>query len=50
MSFFDGISNVRKPDVIMNEGPLPGSAPPFFPAALINYSSDLLGDISPYDY
>ena len=50
MSFFDGISNVRKPDVIMNEGPLPGSAPPFFPAARINYSSDLLGDISPYDY
>ena len=50
MSLFDGMSNVRKPDVIMNEGPLPGSAPPFFPAARINYSSDLLGDISPYDY
>jgi hypothetical protein len=49
-SLFDGMSNVRKPDVIMNEGPLPGSAPPFFPAARINYSSDLLGDISPYDY
>jgi hypothetical protein len=50
MSLFDGISNVRKPDVIMNDGPLPGSAPPFFPAARINYSSDLLGDISAYDY
>ena len=50
MSLFDGISNIRKPDVIMNDGPLPGSAPPFFPAARINYSSDLLGDISAYDY
>jgi hypothetical protein len=50
MSLFDGLSNVRKPDVIMNDGPLPGSAPPFFPAARINYSSDLLGDVSPYDY
>ena len=50
MSLFDGISNVRKPDVVMNDGPLPGSAPPFFPAARINYASDLLGDISPYDY
>jgi hypothetical protein len=50
MSFFGGLSNIRKPDVIMNDGPLPGSAPPFFPAAKINYSSDLLGDISPYDY
>jgi len=50
MSLFDGMSNVRKPDVIMNDGPLPGSSPPFFPAAQINYSSDLLGDISPYDY
>lgn len=50
MSLFDGIANVRKPDVIMNDGPLPGSAPPFFPAARINYASDLLGDISPYDF
>ena len=50
MSLFDGLSNVRKPDVVMNDGPLPGSAPPFFPAARINYSSDLLGDITPYDY
>ncbi len=51
MSLFDGISNVRKPDVIMNDGPLPGAAPPFFPAARINYASDLLGDhIDAYDY
>jgi hypothetical protein len=50
MSLFDGISNVRKPDVTMNSGPLPESGPPFFPAARINYASDLLGDVSPYDY
>jgi hypothetical protein len=43
---------VRKPDVVMNNGPLPTSAPPYFPAAKINYASDLLGDssVSPYDY
>lgn len=36
----------------MNDGPLPSSAPPFLPAARINYASDLLGDssVSPYDY
>ena len=52
MSLFDGISNVRRPDVVMNDGPLPSSAPPFFPAAKINYSSDLLGDgaVTPYNY
>lgn len=54
MSLFDGISGggVRKPDVVMNDGPVPSSAPPFFPAARINYASDLLGDssVSPYDY
>jgi hypothetical protein len=51
MSLFDGISSgVRMPDAVMNDGPLPGSAPPFFPAARINYSADLLGDISAYDY
>ena len=44
MSLFDGISNVRRPDVVMNDGPLPSSAPPFLPAARINYASDLLGD------
>ena len=52
MSLFDGISNVRRPDVIMNDGPLPSAAPPFLPAARINYASDLLGDgsVSAYDY
>ena len=52
MSLFDGISNVRRPDVVMNDGPLPSSAPPFLPAARINYASDLLGDgsVAPYDY
>ena len=50
MSLFDNLSNVRRPDVVMNDGPLPTSAPPFFPAARINYSSDLLGDINAYDY
>ena len=52
MSLFDGITNVRRPDVVMNDGPLPTSAPPFLPAAKINYASDLLGDgaVSAYDY
>jgi hypothetical protein len=52
MSLFDGISNVRRPDVVMNDGPLPSAAPPFLPAARINYASDLLGDgsVSAYDY
>ena len=51
MSLFDGISNVQRPDVKMNEGPLPTSGPPYFPSARINYASDLLGDhIEPYSY
>ena len=52
MSLFDGITNVRRPDVVMNDGPLPTSAPPFLPAAKINHASDLLGDgaVSAYDY
>ena len=50
MSFFDNLSNVRKPDVIMNDGPLPTGGPPSFPNAKINYNSDLLGGISPYEY
>jgi len=51
MSLFDGISNVQKPNVKMNEGPLPTSGPPYFPAARINYASDLLGDhIDAYSY
>jgi hypothetical protein len=51
MSLFDGVSNVQRPDVVMNEGPLPTSAPPYFPSAQINYASDLLGDhIDAYSY
>ena len=51
MSLFDNISNVQRPDVRMNEGPLPTSGPPYFPSARINYASDLLGDhIEPYSY
>ena len=52
MSLFDGITNVRRPDVVMNDGPLPSAAPPFLPAAKINYASDLLGDgsVAAYDY
>ena len=50
MSFFDNLSNVRKPDVIMNSGPLPTTGPPSFPNAKINYNSDLLSGISPYEY
>jgi len=50
MSFFDKLSNVRKPDVVMNSGPLPTHGPPSFPNAKINYNSDLLSGISPYEY
>jgi len=51
MSIFDGISNVRKPEVTMNSGPLPTSGPPYFPGARINYAADLLGDhIDAYSY
>jgi hypothetical protein len=51
MSLFDGISNVQRPDVKMNEGPLPTSGPPYFPSARINYAADLLGDhIDAYSY
>ena len=50
MSLFDGLSGVQRPEVKMNEGPLPTSGPPYFPGAKINYASDLLGDISPYSY
>ena len=51
MSLFDGISNVRKPEVNMNSGPLPTAGPPYFPSARINYAADLLGDhIDAYSY
>ena len=51
MSLFDGLRNIQRPDVRMNEGPLPTSGPPYFPSAKINYASDLLGDhIQAYSY
>ena len=50
MSFFDRLSNYRTPDVIMNDGPLPTSNPPYFPNAKINYNSDLLSGVTPYEY
>ena len=50
MSFFDKVSNYRTPDVIMNSGPLPTSNPPYFPNAKINYNSDLLSGVTPYEY
>jgi hypothetical protein len=57
--FFSGIySGIRRPDVVMNNGPLPplsvGSGfPEGFnanPDGKINYSSSLLGDLDPYAY
>ena len=51
MSIFDGITNIHKPEVTMNSGPLPTAGPPYFPGARINYASDLLGDhIDAYSY
>lgn len=51
MSLFDNITNIQRPDVVMNSGPLPTAAPPYFPSAQINYASDLLGDhIDAYAY
>lgn len=53
---FSGIQNgIRKPDVIMNQGPLPnaGGLPNGFNGttdARINYGSTLLGDMTPYEY
>jgi hypothetical protein len=53
-SFFgDLYGNVRAPDVVMNQGPLPsaGGLPGgFAPDAQINYGSTLLGDVKPYSY
>ena len=53
--FFAGLSGVRFPDVVMNQGPLPGTGG--LPNPLhdsvdgrINYNSTLLGDIQPYAY
>lgn len=53
--FFSGVYGARFPDVIMNQGPLPGTGG--LPNPLhdtvdgrINYNSSLLGDIEPYAY
>ena len=53
--FFSGINGARFPEVVMNQGPLPGMGG--LPAPLhdtadarINYNSSLLGDIQPYAY
>lgn len=54
-TLFSGLSGVRFPEVVMNQGPLPGTGglpAPLHdtPDARINYNSSLLGDISPYAY
>ena len=53
--FFSGVYGARFPDVVMNQGPLPGTGG--LPNPLhdtvdgrINYNSSLLGDIEPYAY
>ena len=50
--FFSDLSGIRKPEVIMNMGPLPSqSLPSPYNAhtdAKINYGSTLLGDVRPY--
>jgi hypothetical protein len=52
--FFSDLSGIRKPEVIMNMGPLPSqSLPSPYNAhtdAKINYGSTLLGDVRPYTY
>ena len=57
--FFSGIySGIQRPDVVMNDGPLPplsigGGYPAGFNAVAdgkINYANSLLGDLDPYAY
>lgn len=58
--FFSGIySGIKRPDVVMNDGPLPplstsgGGYPVGFngaPDGKINYANSLLGDLDPYAY
>ena len=54
--FFGGLrSGIQFPQVVMNQGPLPGSGglpTPLHegPDARINYNSSLLGDLTPYAY
>jgi hypothetical protein len=54
--FFGGLrSGIQMPEVVMNQGPLPGSGGLPRPLhdtadARINYNSSLLGDLNPYAY
>ena len=57
--FFSGIyAGIKRPDVVMNDGPLPpqsisGGYPEGFngiPDGQINYATTLLGDLDPYAY
>ena len=54
--FFGGLrSGIQFPEVVMNQGPLPGAGPLPRPLhdtadARINYNSSLLGDLNPYAY
>lgn len=52
-----GGGGIRRPDVVMNSGPLPptsaiGGGPGFdgIPDGKIDYAGSLLGDVSPYAY
>ena len=54
-NLFGGLTGVRFPEVVMNQGPLPGIGRlpnPLHdvPDSRINYGSTLLGDITPYSY
>jgi hypothetical protein len=55
--FFGGLSGIRKPEVVMNSGPLPPLDTGGLPYGLngttdarINYNSTLLGNLDPYSY
>ena len=53
--FFAGVNNARFPEVVMNQGPLPGTGGlprPLHdtPDGRINYNNTLLGNIEPYAY
>jgi hypothetical protein len=53
--FFSGVYGARFPDVVMNQGPLPGTGGLPHPLhdtvdGKINYNSSLLGDLDPYAY
>jgi len=54
-NLFGGLNGISFPDVVMNQGPLPGMGRlpnPLHdvPDSRINYGSTLLGDITPYSY